>query len=139
VVLLIVVSGSIFLLFGALHGALTLRDLRHPQAFTPPDAALRLAMQQSTIRLDPSINLWRAWLGFNLTHSLGLVMFGGALLHVGLSAPAAFATSVALQAVAIGIAAIYLVVSWNYFFVRPTIGSAVGLGCLVLAGLLAWA
>ena len=137
-VLLIAVSGSIFLLFGALHGALTLRDLRHPRAFTPPDAALRLAMQQSTIRLDPTINLWRAWLGFNLTHSLGLMMFGGALLYVALSAPATFAASVALQAVAIAIAAIYLAISRNYFFARPTIGSAVGLGCLVLAGLLAW-
>ena len=35
-------------------------------------------MQQSAIALNPSINLWRAWMGFNLTHSLGAVMFGGA-------------------------------------------------------------
>jgi hypothetical protein len=71
--LLISIAASIFLLMGAGHGALTLRDLKHPRAFTPQDPALRQAMQQSSIAFHPTINLWKAWLGFNLTHSLGLV------------------------------------------------------------------
>jgi hypothetical protein len=134
--LLIIVAASVFLFMGLLHGALTLRDLTHPRAFTPKDPALRQAMQQSSIGLHPSINLWKAWLGFNLTHSLGLVLFGAAFLHVGIFEPEAFASSPLLQAVAVLVSAIYQVLSVMFFFSKPAINSAVGLACfLVAAGL----
>lgn len=136
--LLIIVGASVFLLLGSLHGALALRDLGHPRAFAPPDPALRLAMQQSSIRLHPEINLWRAWMGFNLSHSLGLVLFGGAFLYVGVLAPEAYASSVLLEALAVGVAAIYLLLSVKFFFSRPVAGSAIGLGCFVVAAGLAW-
>jgi hypothetical protein len=48
--LLVVIAALPFLLFGLGHGLLTLRDLRNPRAFTPPDAALRDAMMQSRLR-----------------------------------------------------------------------------------------
>ncbi|MBA3694436.1 MAG: hypothetical protein H0W77_13540 [Acidobacteria bacterium] len=82
--LLLIVGSSIFVLFGAAHGVFILQDLSNPRNFTPRDATLRTAMQQSTIAFHPKINLWNAWLGFNLSHSLGLVMFGGAFLYVGI-------------------------------------------------------
>ena len=61
--LLIKSPHSLFLRFGVGHGAITLRDLRQPRAFTPPDANLRQAMEQSSLRFRPDSNLWRAWLG----------------------------------------------------------------------------
>jgi len=137
--LLIVIAASIFLLMGAGHGALTLRDLKHPKAFTPRDPALRQAMQQSSISLHPSINLWRAWQGFNLTHSLGLVLFGGAFLHVGIFEPNAFASSLLVQAVAVLVSAIYLVLSLKFFFFTPVIGSTIGLVSFLVAAGLAYA
>ena len=137
--LLISIAASIFLLMGAGHGALTLRDLKHPRAFTPPDPALRQAMEQSSIRLHPSINLWRAWLGFNLTHSLGLILFGAAFLHVGIFEPNAFASSLLVQAVAVLVSAIYLVLSLKFFFFKPVIGSTIGLVCFLVAAGLAYA
>lgn len=130
-------AGFIFLSMGAMHGALTLRDLSTPTAFTPPDIALRRAMQASSIRLNRRINLWRAWLGFNLTHSLGLVLFGGAFVYVGIYAPVAFASSLLLQAVAVAVSAIYLALCVAFFFATPTIGSSLGLACFVLAVVLA--
>lgn len=131
--LLIVIAASIFLLMGAGHGALTLRDLKHPRAFTPRDPVLLHAMQQSSIALHPTINLWRAWLGFNLTHSLGLVLFGGAFLHIGVFEPNAFASSLLIQAVAVLVSAIYLVLSLKFFFSKPAIGSTIGLVCFLAA------
>lgn len=56
----IIVAASVFLLMGGAHGILTLRDLKNPKAFTPRDPELRKAMQQSSIRLHPTINLWNA-------------------------------------------------------------------------------
>ena len=135
--LLIVIAAIPFLLFGAGHGALTLRDVKHPRAFTPTDPALREAMQQSTLRFHRGWNLWKAWLGFNLTHSLGLIVFGGAFLHVGIFEPQLFASSVLMQAVAVAVSAAYLLVSLQFFFSRPIIGSAIGLACFLAAAALA--
>ena len=71
---LVLVGASIFLLLGTLHGVLTLIDvIGPPRYFTPRDAALRQAMQDSTLAIHPATNLWRAWLGFNLSHSLGVM------------------------------------------------------------------
>jgi len=136
--LLIVIGAVPFLLFGAGHGALTLRDLKRPRAFTPTDPALREAMQQSSLRFHRDWNLWRAWLGFNLTHSLGLIVFGAAFLHVGIFEPHLFASSLLIQAVAVAVSAAYLVVSLQFFFSRPVIGSAIGLACFLAAAGLAY-
>jgi len=131
--LLIIIAALPFLLFGVGHGAITLRDLRHPRAFTPPDAMLRQAMQQSSIRFRPDINLWRAWLGFNLTHSLGLIVFGSAFLHVGVFQTDTFSSSLLVQMFAVVVSAAYLVVSIKYFFIHPVIGSAIGFVCFLAA------
>lgn len=136
--LLVVFAASIFLLMGLGHGAFTLADLKTPRAFTPPDPALREAMQQSSVRFHPTINLWDAWMGFNLTHSLGLVLFGGAYVYLGIVDPLAFARSGLLQAVALIVSALYLILSRRFFFSKPVLGSALGLGGFALACLLAW-
>lgn len=136
--ILIIVAASVFLLFGALHGILTLRDLKNPKAFTPRDPELRKAMQHSSIALHRTINLWDAWLGFNLSHSLGLILFGAAFLHVGVFEPIAFAKSPLLQACAVLVSAIYLILSLKFWFSRPAIGAAVGLVCFAIAVALAY-
>jgi hypothetical protein len=133
---LVIAGAGIFLLLGSLHGLLTLRDLGHPRAFTPIDPGLRAAMQKSTIALNPEINLWRAWIGFNLTHSLGLVMFGGAFLCLGVFHLPWFSQSWRLQACAIVISAAYLTTSLKYFFSTPAIGSGIATACFVLAAAL---
>ncbi len=136
--LFVILAALIFLSLGMIHGIFTLRDLNRPRAFTPRDPALRTAMQSSGIALHPAINLWDAWMGFNLTHSLGIVLFGGAFLYVGIVAPDAFAQSMLLQGCAIGVSAIYLVLSIRFFFSKPAIGSAVATACFLLAAALAY-
>ena len=131
--LLVIVAASIFLLLGTLHGVVTLKDLSHPRAFTPNDPALREAMQRSGIRFHPRVNLWRAWLGFNLTHSLGIVVFGAAFLYVGVFAPKAFAASPLVQSAAVVVSALYFIVSLGFFFATPTIGAAAALVCFLAA------
>ena len=130
---LLIVGSSISVLLGAVHGVLTLTDLGHPRSFTPVDATLRIAMQQSSIALHPRINLWQAWLGFNLSHSLGLLMFGGAFLYIGIRHSSLFAQSVPLQGCAILISAAYLVMSLQFWYSRPAIGWGIATACFVLA------
>src|SRR5258706_7657665 len=77
---LLIVGSSIFVLLGAAHGVLTLKDLGNPRNFTPRDAKLRTAMEHSTIALHPKINLWRPRVGFNPHNNPGPVMFVGCVL-----------------------------------------------------------
>ncbi len=131
-----ITGASIFLILGILHGVLTLKDLRNPRTFTPPDEALRLAMQNSSIAIHPHTNLWEAWLGFNLSHSLGLVMFGGTFLAIGLFYFSAFAQILGLQICALFISVAYLLMSLKFWFSKPAIGSGIALTCFALAAML---
>jgi len=136
---LLIVGSSISALLGAIHGVLTLMDLGNPRSFTPVDATLRIAMQRSSIALHPRINLWQAWLGFNLSHSLGLLMFGGAFLYIGIRHSSLFSQSVPLQGCAILISAAYLVMSLQFWYSRPAIGWGIATACFVLAAALSHA
>jgi hypothetical protein len=130
----LVISGAfIFLILGIFHGVLTLQDLRDPRTFTPPDEALRLAMQNSSIAIHPQTNLWKAWLGFNLSHSLGLIVFGGAFVAIGLFHFFAFAQILWLQGCATLISTAYLLMSIKFWFSKPVVASGIGLACFIIA------
>jgi hypothetical protein len=134
---LFVVSVSIFFCLGILHGVLTLLDLIVPRTFTPPDQQLQQAMERSSIAINPQTNLWRAWLGFNLSHSLGLVIFGGAGITIGLLDFSIYARSILLQSCFLSIAIIYLILSIKFWFISPAIGSGIALaGLSIVSGLL---
>ncbi|MBA3784512.1 MAG: hypothetical protein H0X15_03080 [Acidobacteria bacterium] len=137
--LLLIVGSSIFVLLGVVHGVLTLQDIGNPRNFTPRDAGLRTAMQQSTIALHPKINLWRAWLGFNFSHSLGLFMFGGAFLYVGIFHSLLFSQTPLLQGCSISVPAAYVVISLKFWFSKTSIGSGISMGCFILAAALSYA
>ncbi len=130
--ILLAVAGTVFLVMGALHGVLTLEDVRKPRAFTPTDDAVRLAMQGTRLAFNPRANFWQAWLGFNLSHSLGVVLFGGCLLLLAWLHFPAFASSHLLQAVAGGVAAAYFAVALRFWFWGPALGA--GLSLLFILG-----
>jgi hypothetical protein len=130
---LVIAGASIFLILGMSHGVLALQDLSHPRTFTPPDVALRQAMQESSITIHPQTNLWKAWLGFNLSHSLGLVGFGGTFLTIGLFYFPLFAKILWLQGCTLLGAAAYLILSLKFWFSSPAIGSGIALTCFAIA------
>jgi hypothetical protein len=131
--ILVILGSSIFLLLGVLHGILTLKDLQNPRTFTPPDPALRQAMQQSSLAIDPTTNLWQAWLGFNLSHSLGLIVFGGTFMEIGLFHFSTFAHSLWLQIVTVVISTAYLLMSLKFWFSQPAICAGIALACFAIA------
>lgn len=128
---LLFAGALIFFVFGAYHGFFTLRDLSLPRTFTPTDEGVRRAMQGSRVALDRRINLWDAWLGFNLSHSLGLILFGGGLIAIAWLHFPAFARSPSLQVTATVVAAAYLILSARFWFRVPAIGVGIGLACFL--------
>jgi hypothetical protein len=60
-----------------LHAIYTLLDLRHPQRLVPVDPAVAQSMANSALRLSRGgTDMWRAWVGFNFSHSLGILIVG---------------------------------------------------------------
>lgn len=127
------IAALIFILMGAVHGGLTLRDVFHPKSFTPTDPKVREAMQGARLAFNPRANVWRAWLGFNLSHSLGLLVFGAVVLAFAWRHFELFAGSLLVQAFLLLVAASYFVLSVQFWFWGPAVGSGVAFACLLAA------
>jgi hypothetical protein len=124
--LLFVIGAGIFCLLGLVHVVLTIRDLHDPRSLTPTDDAVRQTMIAARLRLAPATTIWRAWVGFNFSHSVGLLVFGGILGGLALCNFRLVATSVALQATAVVVAATYAVLATLFWFAVPAAATAVG-------------
>jgi hypothetical protein len=132
---LFLAGAACFGLLGVAHGALALRDLRTPRSFTPADENLRRAMAETTLRLAPRTTMWNAWLGFNLSHSLGLVMFGTVCAELALRDFGAVAASPFLRFGSAVVGLIYLLLALRFWFWVPAILSAAGTLCFVVSAL----
>lgn len=76
----IAAAAAIALAFGLMHLWYTLRS----RALHPRDAALEASMMEVAPRISRETTMWRAWVGFNLSHSASLIFFG--LLYLYLAA-----------------------------------------------------
>jgi len=131
--LLYAAGGAIFVLLGLLHAAYTLADLRRPRRIVPDDPAVIDAMQRSGVRLARGgTTMWRAWVGFNLSHSLGAIVFGAVAATWGAATPSAWAALPAL------VSALYGAIGWRYWFRVPNAGIALATLCFVAAALANW-
>jgi hypothetical protein len=131
-----VIGGSIFAILGLVHAVYTVADMARPRRLVPDDPAVIAAMSSSGLRLARGgTTMWRAWVGFNFSHSLGIAMFGVACIAVGLSLPSlALPKAALLVPVAIGVT--YVLLAIRYWFRNAAIGVAAGTLCLVIGWLL---
>jgi hypothetical protein len=86
---LLILGGAVFGVLSVLHTIYTLLDLRNPRRLAPVDPSVAHAMANSALRLSGGrTDMWRAWIGFNFSHSLALIMLAAAdesLAHDGMS------------------------------------------------------
>ena len=130
-------GASPFLLLGAAHAWATPTTIGEKKGLSPRDPELAEAMARATIRLTRRTDLWRAWVGFNLSHGLGAVVFGTMVMVTGRS-DAAFSSDASLMIpIATLIAALYLGLAMKYWFRTPIVGCALSLACF-LASWAAW-
>ncbi len=76
-------GASIFLLLGLAHAVFTLQSRPDSGPMMPTDPTVRAAMSEvGGLGLAPGIEstLYRAWIGFNLSHSLGVVAIAAIML-----------------------------------------------------------
>jgi len=129
---LLIAGGTIFSILGLLHAIYTICDVYRPRRLAPIEQAVIDQMAAAGVRLARGrTNMWDAWLGFNISHGLGTIMFGLICLGAGL-----FARSLALPKAALLIpvlvGAIYLLLAVRFWFRVPAVGIAIGTGLLLM-------
>jgi hypothetical protein len=130
--LLVATSAAILFALGAAHLALTFFG----QQLDPRDDALRERMAEVPLRMTRETTMWRAWVGFNASHSLGALLFGLLYGYFALAAPALLFGSAFLQGLGLLTLVAYLVLAVRYWFSRPLWGVLSALALYAL-GLLA--
>ena len=69
--ILIGACAAIILFLGSVHLAYTF----FTHKFRPTEGQLETAMKQVAPRISGDMTMWKAWIGFHLSHSMGLMLF----------------------------------------------------------------
>ncbi len=119
--LLMVLSASILLTLGTMHLAYTFWGTR----LAPRDAALQVSMSRISPILTKETTVWRCWVGFNASHSMGLILFGLIYGYLALAHDQLLFRSPFLLLVGLVMLACLIVVCRLYFFRAPLIGVSI--------------
>jgi hypothetical protein len=125
--LLMLASAAIFGLLGTLHLVYTFWGPK----FMPRDRELQAAMRTVSPVISKETTMWRCWIGFNASHSLGPMFFGLvygflALVHAEMLFASAFLLGTGL--VMIGA---FAMLAKAYWFRIPLMGICLALGLYV--------
>lgn len=131
--LLVTASAAIVGALGCAHLLLTYFGPR----LLPRDRQLIAAMDRVSPVLTRQTTIWRCWIGFNVSHSLGAILFGLVYGYLALELPAVLFGSRFLLAVGGATLAAYVLLAIRYWFVTPLVGTALALACFVAAVALA--
>lgn len=128
----IAASAAVVFLLGAMHLAYTFTGRK----FDPRDEALKLRMQEVSPVITRHTTMWRAWVGFNASHSFGAILFGWLYGYFALAQPDLLFASPFLLLTGVAFLAGYAVLGWLYWFSIPFRGvvtalALYGLGLVV--------
>ena len=121
---LMALSAGIVLVLGVLHLVYTFSGSK----LLPRDPAVQAAMSQVQLRITKETTVWRAWVGFNASHSIALILFALIFGFLALYHTEFLFDSAYLLAIGFATLAGFLVLARLYWFSVPVAGIA---GCLV--------
>lgn len=113
--MLIAASALLILSLGTLHLLLTYRG----SAFHPRDPALMEAMKAGSMRITRATSMWRSWIGFHASHSLGAMLFGLVYGYLALEGSGFLFRSVFLLVLGLATLCAYLLLARLYWFKVP--------------------
>jgi hypothetical protein len=110
--ILMVLSASIIFTLGVVHLVYTFWGPN----LTPRDPALQISMSQIAPVITKETTMWRCWVGFNASHSMGLILFGLVFGFLALAYGQLLFQSPFLLVVGLAMLGGFVVLSKVYFF-----------------------
>ncbi len=128
-------SAAIILLLGLAHLLYTF----YGPKLLPRDRALKARMQEVSPVITRQTTMWKAWIGFNASHSFGAILFGAAYGYLSLAHSAFLFESKFLLSLGLLLLFGYVFLGKRYWFSIPFRGILLATALYVLALLVAWA
>jgi len=132
---LVAASAAIVLLLGLLHLLYTFRGSKlHPR-----DAALEARMKEVSPVLTRQTTMWKAWVGFNASHSYGAILFGLVYGYLAVAHGSFLFQSPFLLVVGLCLLAGYVFLGKVYWFSVPFRGIVLSTVLYVASLVIGWA
>ena len=125
--MLMVVSAGIAFTLGVVHFVYTFWGPK----LMPRDPALQVSMSQISPVITKETSMWRCWVGFNATHSIGLILFGLVFAYLAAAHGQVLFQSTFLLAVGLVMLGCLVVLCKVYFFSVPLAGVCISLACYI--------
>lgn len=132
--ILMAISASIIGLLGLVHLVLTFRG---PKLW-PRDRSLQKMMDQVSPVITKETTLWRMWIGFNASHSLGALLFGLNYGYLALFHGEFLFRSGFLLGLGLAMLVSLVVLAKLYWFFTPQIGISLSLILYGVSIVIAW-
>ena len=124
---LMIFSASIILTLGILHLVYTFWGPK----LTPRDPGLQASMSQVSPVITRETTMWRAFVGFNASHSMCLILFGLIYCFLAIANSSLLFRSPFLLIVGLAMLGGLLALCKVYWFSVPFIGVGISLVCYV--------
>lgn len=124
-------SAAIVMMLGIVHLFYTFWGTK----LFPVDPSVAEAMKSARLVITDETTTWKAWTGFNATHSSALILFGLIYGYLSLFHPTVLYNSLFLEIVGLIMLISLAILCWNYFFSVPLIGVSIAL-VFYLAGII---
>jgi hypothetical protein len=131
------------MLAGGGHVVLALFDAVRPTFFAPVEDSARPGMEGTGMRFrslfpgdDATPSIWRFWLGFNLSHGLGVFAFGLLCLLIAAHDFSLVGHISGLRALTIAIPAAYLAISLLFWFYVTSLVAVAATVCFIVSAAL---
>jgi len=112
---LIAASAAIILLLGLIHLLYTF----YGPKFLPRDRELQARMQEVSPVITRQTTMWKAWVGFNASHSFGAILFGAVYGYLALAHSAFLFQSTFLLSLGLVLLFGYVILAKRYWFSIP--------------------
>jgi hypothetical protein len=109
---------TIILFLGSVHLAYTFFSHK----FSPTERHLETAMKQVAPRISGETTMWKAWIGFHVSHSIGLILFGLIFGYLAVCRWEVLLQSHFLAGLGLLVLVAYIVLAHIYWFRVPLIG-----------------
>ena len=119
--ILISACAAITLFFGSVHLAYTF----FTDQLIPVDGQLETAMKRVAVRISSETTMWKVWIGFNISHSMGLMLFGLIYGYLTVYRWDVLQKSYFLAGLGLVVLVSYVVLARVFWFTDPLIGMSV--------------
>jgi len=120
---LILLASIVYMVLGGVHAYLT----QFTKAMEPAKPEVLELNKSSHSNITTQTTLWSGSIGFHLSHSLGLFIFGLFYFALATDNPELISSSMFFSLAIVLVPILYLFLSIKYWFIVPTIG--LGLSC----------